>query len=319
MKNLRIAIVVLSLGMIFGCLGRVQRPQTGHVSGYSYIPIDPIAIKTNPENPCKKKDNSTSIEPVELDNLENSELFVSLPDNSVRVSIQNYLTSGRVTYGIGSVQGEIDSYRLTVDFINSDTINVKFWIKKTALIYEQNKLPREMERVVVPLLAINDGRYYYNSESFSVLRQAEGFKIPEDFEEFNLPIYVGVGIRVSAAIESSSSKGKIEGLGMLTAQGLRGTLVTQTLGVNGKDITAALPIQSELNPTTAQNAIAAVGAIKALLHKEGTVIIPRAVGLYLPFPGEQSLVNAIVSQLSAKPVGWNRPCIPQTYRPATQL
>ena len=93
------------------------------------------------------------------------------------------------------------------------------------------------------------------------------------------------------------------------ANNLRGSLTVQTLGVNGQAISAALPIQSELNRTTAQNAIVAVGSIKALLYENGTVVNPRVVGMYLPFPGGKPLVNAIISELSKKRVVWYRPCI----------
>jgi hypothetical protein len=94
------------------------------------------------------------------------------------------------------------------------------------------------------------------------------------------------------------------------AERLRGSLVVQTLGVNGKAIASALPIQSELNRTTAQNAIVAVASVKALLHADETIVAPRIVGLYLPFPGGRPLVNALISELSKSTsrLEWKRPC-----------
>jgi hypothetical protein len=126
--------------------------------------------------------------------------------------------------------------------------------------------------------------------------------------QFNVPVYIGIGLRVSADIRTYESGINISGLGTIGASAelkqLTGSLTVQTLGVNGKSISAALPIQSELNQTTAQNAIVAVGAIKALLYEQGTVLAPRVVGLYLPFAGGKSLVNAIISELAKQPVEW---------------
>ena len=137
--------------------------------------------------------------------------------------------------------------------------------------------------------------------------------LQEGYQEFNLPLYVGIGLRVTSNVQVLKANAKIEGLGVIGAEAeagrLRGSLVVQTLGVNGKSISAALPIQSELNRTTAQNAIVSIGSIKALLYEDETVISPRVVGLYLPFAGGQALVNQIISELSkSSPITWKRPC-----------
>jgi hypothetical protein len=119
--------------------------------------------------------------------------------------------------------------------------------------------------------------------------QTEWRRFHKEYTEYSVPVYVGLGLRVAANIYSTNGKANISGLGIIgaeaEAENLKGSLVIQTLGVNGRAIAAALPIQSEVNRTTAQNAISAVGAIKALLHAEETWVAPRVVGLYLPFPG----------------------------------
>jgi hypothetical protein len=94
----------------------------------------------------------------------------------------------------------------------------------------------------------------------------------------------------------------------------KGSLVVQTLGVNSKSIAAALTIQSELNRTTVQNAVVAVGSIKTLLYEDGTVVFLRLVSIYLLFPGGRALVNKIISQLSRDTIVWERTCIPRTPR-----
>ena len=84
--------------------------------------------------------------------------------------------------------------------------------------------------------------------------------------------------------------------------------MVQTLGVNGKAIAAALPIQSELNRTTAMNAVVAIGSIKANLYAEETVKKARVVGIYLPVTGGAQLANAVLSALAESPIEWQREC-----------
>lgn len=309
MNMIKLIFSVSILLITSGCVTTTNKPTAEHLSGYTYIPIDPFSVKTNPGSSCEDLDTTTLANSVEVGEIGYETLLKSLPDNAVRVSMQQYLKSGQVTYGVGSISGEIDSYKLTVDYINSDTVNVKFWIRKFA----KDHLTKEI--VPVSLSEPTDsGKYTYGSEFFEIIRaQENSSEAPEGFDEFNLPVYVGIGLRVTATIESSKGDAKITGLGALTAQagtsGLKGFLVTQTLGINGQAIAAALPIQSELNATTAQNAIVSVGSIKALLYEDGTVVVPRVVGLYLPFPGGEPLVNAIVSELSKERVVWHRPCL----------
>jgi hypothetical protein len=83
------------------------------------------------------------------------------------------------------------------------------------------------------------------------------------------------------------------------------------MGINGRRVAAALPIQSDLNRTTAQNAIVAISAIKTMLYESKgdnrVSISPRAIGFHLPFPGDRKIVNAIISTLAMSGVEWERP------------
>lgn len=307
------AVIMCSQILLFGCATTIPKPPAEHLSGYTYVPVDPFSVKTNPGGSCGNEERSSNID---VEGLPYKTLLESLPDNAVRVSIEQYLKSGQVAYGVGTLSGEADSYQLTVDYINSDTVNVKFWIKKFAEVYKTKKI------VPVKLSQRTDsGKYTYSSETFEIIRASIDSKKPKGYEEINIPVYVGIGLRVTASIESSKGEGKITGLGSISAQaessGLKGFLVTQTLGINGPGVASALPIQSELNPTTAQNAIVSVGSIKALLYKNGTTVAPRVVGLYLPFPGGKPFVNAIVSELSKERVVWHRPCILEMDRNET--
>jgi hypothetical protein len=125
---------------------------------------------------------------------------------------------------------------------------------------------------------------------------------------YTIPIYVGIGLRITADVRTMRGDVNISALASLGAQTeagiVRGTLVAQTLGVNGEAISAALPIQSELNATTIQNSLVAVGSIKALLYSEKTTIRPRVVGMYIPFQADKQLVNVIISLLHEDTPTW---------------
>jgi hypothetical protein len=221
------------------------------------------------------------------------------------MSIEQFDSSGAVTYGPAGIGLKDESYRVTVDYVNSDTTNFSVWILKSAFNMETNKI--ESVDLISPL----ERKYRPETVSYKVSSRPP-FSDEDKYVEFNIPVYVGIGLRVTANVDVTGATANISGLGVIGAESelntLKGSLIVQTLGVNGKSIAAALPIQSELNRTTASNAIVSVGAIKALLYDEKTVISPRVVGIYLPFPGGKPLVNAIISEISKESIDWYRSC-----------
>jgi len=251
--------------------------------------------------------------------------------------IEQFDVSGKITYGPAKLGTQGGSYRVTVDYINADTINVELLIEKT-----MEDATSHTRKPVLWESSPSKDEYTLGSESYKVTArkslanqycdspwitpsselyrqcQADAERLAKRTELgllMNLPVYVGIGLRVSATVDIIGASANISGIGIIGAEAeanrLKGTLVVQTLGVNGKSVAAALPINSELNRTTAQSAIVAVGAIKALLYAKGdTVVAPRVVGLYLPINGGKPLVNAIISELSSSKLEWRRPCVP---------
>jgi len=294
----RMTCCALALIGLSGCgtmfTDQTSGKSTGEVeSGYTYVPIDPFPVNMK-GNSCQ----ATSYVP----------LLDALPDNAVRMLVEQFGSSGSVTYGASKAAIRGNQYRVTVDYINADTINFRVWIAKSMVDMTTNSYEP------VFLLQPPGAQFKPGSEIYEVTRTKPDTRkgaFP-DYSEFNIPVYVGVGLRVSANVTVVAANANISGIGIIgaeaEAENLRGSLVVQTLGVNGKSVAAALPIQSELNRTTAQNAIVAVGSIKALLYADETIKSPRVVGIYLPFPGGKPLVNAIISELSKSPVEWERPC-----------
>ena len=304
----RLAVSVLITMTLLGCTTSFTNQNPAEkLSGYTYIPVDPFSVKTNLGNSCDVAAEEADKEGVEVGKITLGTLLESLPDNAVRMSVEQFSASGAVTYGPAGLGAEGESYRVTVDYINADTTNVQLWISKQAENYVTKKVQH------VPLLLPNNGEYTYGTEIYTVTREKPEDDVIGHYSEYNLPVYVGIGLRVTANIDVTGANANISGLGAIGAEAeanhLKGSLTVQTLGVNGQSIASALPIQSELNRTTAQNAIVAVGSIKALLYEEDTIVVPRVVGLYLPFPGGKPLVNAIISEISKDRVVWHRPCV----------
>jgi hypothetical protein len=283
-------------------------------SGYTYVPIDPFPVETRVGANCLfLPDDRIPRTPF-------LELLPSLPDNAVRMLVEQFDASGNVSYGVSKSGVKNESYRITVDYINADTINQRVAIRKF-LDYKGERqqmplsapiplhTPGTVSYQVEPLRS--SSLFFYGSEDDLVTANGKPLDW-KDPEIVNIPVYVGLGLRVSANVYVTGATANISGLGVIGAEAeadkLRGSLVVQTLGVNGKSVAAALPIQSELNRTTAQNAIAAVGTLKALLYADETVKSPRVVGMYLPFKGGKPLVNALISALSTARIEWPRQC-----------
>lgn len=311
-------IAAISIALtLSGCFNGLQRPRSaGEIeSGYTYIPIDPINVVSRP-NVYDRSDceyiavtDPYSNKPDKMVVFRN--LLESLPDNAVRVAIQQVMTKGEISFGPVGLGAKNETYRVTVDFINADTISIRTFIGRFG-----SRLDAPDDPTRIPLSLTNPIPDYIDPNTVTYeVRRPEQFSrdaVPLGYTEYNLPVYVGVGLRVIADVTVIGGKANISGLGAIGIQvernNVSGTLVTQTLGISGKAVTAALPIQSELNQTTIQNAIVAVGSIKAQLYSPETIASPRVVGVYLPLPANRALVNGIVSSLVRDPIYWERPC-----------
>lgn len=319
-------------------------------SGYTYVPIDSIPISDQPGRSCGQYEyRNIGLSAQFTDNVSEGELdfsngvkleyptdpeqkifykdlLDSFPDNAVRVSIERFDSSGTVNIAGSSIGAEGGQYRVIIDYIISDTISEPLLIKKVRdgrpipLAYDDSDDDENSETQIPATYSIKKATDFFedilgDENPFfarSLTDNAVNEAIAQGFEFYNIPLYVGIGLRITANINSIDANVNIQGLGIIGAEAeagrLSGSLVVQTLGVNGQAISSALPIQSELNRTTAQNAIVAIGSIKAMLYDDATVIEPRVVGLYLPFRSDKALVNEIISALSKEQISWFRPC-----------
>ncbi|WP_221074764.1 hypothetical protein [Agarivorans aestuarii] len=123
--------------------------------------------------------------------------------------------------------------------------------------------------------------------------------------QFNIPIYVGIGVRLTANI--NVLKGQVD-LGSLSALSIAaeagsisGNMSVQTLGINGESIRSSLLFISKIDGTTIQNAIQSMASIKADINKDSTILTPRILGYQNLVGAEGNGIRQISSLLSHSP------------------
>ena len=117
-----------------------------------------------------------------------------------------------------------------------------------------------------------------------------------------VPIYVGIGLRIRAEFTALQTGLNISGLPALaiaaTGNGIAGRLTVQTLGITGQEVTGLVPLLSDISVASIQNAVQAVGAIKAKIYEDSTTVYPKIVGFESPGT-DPNLVAAITEKLYA--------------------
>lgn len=196
----------------------------------------------------------------------NGKLMNSLPDESMRLAIGETIGNMGVSFGPIKYGMKNNTYIVILDYIkyNTQPFNIN---------YEDLTNPNVISS-----------------------RPDTGILI--------VPVYVGVGLRLTATVtvrEHGVDLNDFYGLGVAAQQKkVTGTLVIQTLGVSGSSISSLLPMPSELNATTIQNAILSLGAIKAKMYEDDTQLNPRIVGLYNSYVGSLSTNEFMSSFLTGK-------------------
>ncbi|MET1536088.1 hypothetical protein [Burkholderia sola] len=207
------------------------------------------------------------------------DILNALPDETMRLAVGQIDFNGNVTYGPVTTSVAHGRYIVTVDYIKSNTYPL--FVKKS------DTHPDGSFRATF----VDDGK----------------------LADLAVPVYIGVGLRVTATL--NTTKGGIN-LGNLIAiaaaaqaSELSGTLVVQTLGLTGENISTALPIPSDISLASIQSAIQALGTMKAKLYDTAkTHVEPRVVGVYNNIGGSTTdTINGIISGVLAKPLPLNVP------------
>ncbi|QDG40092.1 hypothetical protein FJN14_17165 [Alteromonas mediterranea] len=327
--------ILVFIGFVLTGCTTISQPNTiaENFTNYSYVPIDPLPVKVTEPYMC-----NAPIPSYYGDGLERviSRLQTAFPDQTVRLAVGEITASGGVNYGSTTIGVEGSTYQVIIDYMASDTVNGEFLARKEIVGQVARKgrfgfveyewaddrvgefvglfdpvQPGYVASYTILPIPDGDGRMPILNQANK--KASSEIRTKDDFELISLPVYVGVGLRLTATINVLQGNVDLSGLPAIAAEAragnLNGTMVVQTLGATGPLVSSNLPLPSELDRTTIQNAILAIGSIKALLNDESMVLKPRVVGIYNPFGGGQSFVNGVITSLALKPIEWQRPCI----------
>lgn len=94
---------------------------------------------------------------------------------------------------------------------------------------------------------------------------------------------VGVGLRMISLIttkEAGINIGDLSSIGAAAKSGkLNGTLMIEVVGIKSKEVTTLLPLPSEINQSTIQNAMQALATIKSKIYDNDTRLFPQVMAV----------------------------------------
>lgn len=195
-------------------------------------------------------------------------ILASLPNETIRMAIASVSKEGKISFGTATAGAGTKHFIAILDYIK---FNMDYLTRK-----EEGKVVRVTE-------------WKGNASNLKDI----------------VPVYVGVGLRLTA--DFTVKKGNLD-LGSLMALGLAakaekisGTLVFQTLGISGPEISGLVPMPSEISEASIQNAIIALASIKAKMYDENTAISPGVVGVYNTLGGGETMINSFIASLLNDP------------------
>ncbi len=287
-------------------------------------------------------------------------LPLAFPDNAVRIAYKTFDGKGTVSYGPVAATGANQRYQIVIDFINSDVTyyavdfdkppatkvqsskkdNVSAGVDDRSrltllppgtsyLRTQQCMIEKGHRSAPIMPMSVSDADWAkYDAQSVAYF-EAEtqcSIEVNKTIDTVKIPVYIGVGLRVVADIVTVKAGAKLGGLPGIAAAAdagiVNGSLVVQTLGINGEPVTSALPLQSELSASSVQSALIAIGSIKTNMYDDDVELRPRIVGFYNAIGASEEQVIAIAAELSANRanIEWHAPCrkIKKEGTPATQ-
>lgn len=213
-------------------------------SVFAYQPMNPATVWVA-DAPCLAKDDSRAdITSPEFKDA----LLRDLDTETIRIALSKVNADASATIAVVGASVKNESYVLIVDYIK---------------YFAHNKAIDTTPKAGQPALAATSKPYIGH-----------------------VPIYEGIGVRIRAEYKALQGGLTISGLPALSiaanANQISGRLTVQTLGVTGKDITALMPIISDISVASIQSAVQAMAAIKAKLYDPSTIAYPKIVGFEVP-------------------------------------
>jgi hypothetical protein len=283
MKHLAHHLPLCAAIFFLGCSITKHLPDTlgdpRNAPNYGYTPIDPLPAYI---------DDSTHL----IMNFNGDAKYAKLlSEETMRMAIASTDDSAGISYATNKVGTAGHSYIVVLDYIKYVSLPMFANVIDSANI-KTIKNPYFAQSTITPAV----------TEHQTIM-----------------PLYVGVGLRITANItvrSGSVSLSNLFGIGASASLSqTAGTLTVQTLGITGDGISALIPIPSELNATTIQNAILSLGSIKAKIYEPSTVLSPRVVGFYNNVGGNgASITNTLISNVFSKAVLVKTYILPEKMR-----
>ena len=292
--------------------GPVPQTLAEPASGYGYVPLDGLPVFWTGGDGCL--DEAQSGTWIRNRQPYNS-ILKDLPDISVRLAIASMAADGSLSFGPAKLTAEGKTYSVVLDYVNVETIPIEFFIRRR-LASSENTIVAI--RAATPALTKFEALAPFTKQTSDSAREATTRQLLEQkYERLTIPIYVGVGLRLTADILSKKAGISLSSLAAIgaaaQAEQITGTLTVQSLGVSGKSVAITLPIPSKLDQTTVENAILSLGSNRAHIYggaADGDEVqrTPRVVGLYSSMGTDPALINALYSALAAGQVWMTRSC-----------
>ena len=335
MKKPLSVVLLCTLLPACGTLGQLNEPRTlgEHNTGYNYIPVDPLEVSVLVDPPpfaagttgkemqarrygrcVPRADRDDPLQPATAggpspaaavgDARHAADVMDALPDHTIRMAVRTISGAGQGGFGPVTLSARGTSYQVVMDSIFADTTNVRFAIRvnegSTSVHSLQGAIPEGTRIDVIRL------RHPSDSDQ-SLPLAAEG-----GFEEVTIPMYIGIGLRLTAALHTRKGGINLSNLPALAvsadADESSGSLTMQTLGVYNQQVASTFAVPSELSTSSVQNALVSMGAVKAIVYDRDTGTRPRLTGIYNPLgTSDPLLINKVYSALASRPIPW-APC-----------
>jgi hypothetical protein len=326
---MKVALLIGPVLLLGGCASTglsLPKTQGERAASYGYVPLDPLPIETvGLGDKCKGRFSGNVGNDVFLP------MTQALPDVAVRFAVAEFKADTGLEFGPAALTTKNKNYRAVLDFVNSDSVTVRFLIRKVAIVdgteiyfHLSDDIDKAKPGLVYGYQAklIPDQPNFESESQFSLnpaqvnALRGEDLLNAKGWTEVAFPIYIGVGFRLTADFQALQGKVALGGLGAIGANAdankLTGSMTLQSIGVNGLGTTTALALPNKLDQTTIEQSILAIGTGRALIYtdkEESKVrLSPRVIGLYSPIGSDPRMVNAVYSELSTVRVPWVRPC-----------
>ena len=172
------------------------------------------------------------------------------------------------------------------------------------------------ENVLVSVLENNKGGDLSVSNSF-ISKKNSSYRVVMDYSKYRTVNAgncghgrIGVGLRLVAHIKAHKSNinfADLFALGLAAeSDHISGTLSIEVIGIKSREITSSIPLPSEINRTSIQQAMQALSTIKSRIYDRSTEIHPQVIAVKScgQESGDFKAIIASLSNTAAHPPNW---------------